>query len=109
MRVFFILYCDGKKEGNHILHEERMLLLVNGRTLKTCNGNNNDRAPSTVVPALVMFAIFCSQVELNEIAVRQEIVEVRLEPSMLLYVNNSSSNKRNKQNPAPLLQATVTE
>jgi hypothetical protein len=57
----------------------------------------------------MMFATFCSQVELDEIAVRQEIVEVRLQPSMLLYVNSSSSTNRSKQNPASCQQATVTE
>jgi hypothetical protein len=57
----------------------------------------------------MVFVTFCSQVELDEIAVRQEIVEVRLQPSMLLYVNNSSSTNKNKQNAAPCQQATVTE
>jgi hypothetical protein len=34
-------------------------------------------------------ACYWLQVELDEITVRQEIVEVALDPSMLLYVNNS--------------------
>jgi hypothetical protein len=59
----------------------------------------------------MMFPIFCLQVELDEITVRQEIVEVQLDPSMLLYVNNpkSSSTNTNQQSPAPCQQAAVTE
>jgi hypothetical protein len=63
------------------------------------------------VPALLTFPIFCLQVELDEITVRQEIVEVQLDPSMLLYVNNSkpSSANTNQQIPAPCQQAAVPE
>jgi hypothetical protein len=59
----------------------------------------------------MLFPIFCLQVELDEITVRQEIVEVQLDPSMLLYVNNSksSSTNTNQQSPVPCQQPAVTE
>jgi hypothetical protein len=51
------------------------------------------------------------QVELDEITVRQEIVEVSLDPSMLLYVNNSKSSSANisQQTSASSKQITISE
>lgn len=51
------------------------------------------------------------QVELDEITVRQEIVEVALDPSMLLYVNNSkpSSVNINQQTSTSSQRMTISE
>jgi len=50
-------------------------------------------------------------VELDEITVRQEIVEVALDPSMLLYVNNSkpSTININQQTSASSQHMTIAE